>query len=185
MDFVALTNSIKTIHKEFSSYANRAVNAGLTLRNWLIGCYIAEYELQGEDRATYGEALLSKLAVSHAKAQVSSCGKRQLYNYLRFYQTYPQLDEMRANSTVSLPKSVITDRTISGTDPQMIQGDNSPIGLLLCTGKNHALVEYALAGMDNQLFVSKYQLELSNKDTMREFIESKVRDVGRLVIRSG
>ena len=144
MDFVALTNSIKTIHKEFSSYANRAVNAGLTLRNWLIGCYIAEYELQGEDRATYGEALLSKLAASLSKAQVSSCGKRQLYNYLRFYQTYPQivrsvtaqLGEMRANSAVSLPKSVITDRTFSGADPQMIQSDSSPIGLLLCTGKN-------------------------------------------------
>ena len=34
---------------------SRAVNISLTLRNWLIGCYIAEYELNGEDRAAYGE----------------------------------------------------------------------------------------------------------------------------------
>ncbi|HBJ33211.1 MAG TPA: hypothetical protein DDZ51_00310, partial [Planctomycetaceae bacterium] len=32
--------------------------------------------------------------------------------------------------------------------------DNPPIGILLCTDRDHALVEYALAGMDNQLFVS-------------------------------
>jgi len=43
---------------------------------------------------------------------------------------------------------------------EMASGDNPPIGLLLCTKKNHALVEYALAGIDNRLFISKYQLEL-------------------------
>ena len=30
---------------------------------------------------------------------------------------------------------------------------------LPCTQKDHALVEYAIAGMDNRLFVSMYQLE--------------------------
>ena len=43
---------------------------------------------------------------------------------------------------------------------EMSDGDNPPVGLLLCTRKNHALMEYALAGMDNQLFVSRYQTEL-------------------------
>src|SRR5262249_35206269 len=38
-------------------------------------------------------------------------------------------------------------------------GDNPPIGLLLCTSKDQALVEYASPGMDPQLFVSRYQLE--------------------------
>lgn len=37
----------------------------------------------------------------------------------------------------------------------MAEGDNPPVGILLCTGKNQSLVEYALAGMDNSLFVSK------------------------------
>ncbi len=36
----------------------------------------------------------------------------------------------------------------------MTPGDNPPVGILLCTQKNHPLVEYALAGIDNQLFVS-------------------------------
>jgi predicted nuclease of restriction endonuclease-like (RecB) superfamily len=59
-----------------------------------------------------------------------------------------------------------------------IAGDNAPVGILLCTHKDHALVEYALAGMDNYLFVSKYQLELPKKEDIRRFIEEQVREVG-------
>ena len=58
----------------------------------------------------------------------------------------------------------------------MTEGDNPPVGILLCTDKDHALVEYALAGMDGNLFVSKYQLELPKKDEMQTFIEEKLRE---------
>ena len=37
-------------------------------------------------------------------------------------------------------------------------------------------MEYALAGMDNGLFVSKYQLELPKKEEMQRFIEEQVRE---------
>jgi len=57
----------------------------------------------------------------------------------------------------------------------MTDGDNPPVGILLCTDKDHALVEYALAGMDNDLFVSKYQLELPDRDTMKKFIENEIK----------
>jgi predicted nuclease of restriction endonuclease-like (RecB) superfamily len=60
----------------------------------------------------------------------------------------------------------------------MTEGDNPPIGILLCTDKNHALAEYALAGMDNQLFVSKYLLELPKKEEMLAFIEKQVKEIG-------
>ena len=59
----------------------------------------------------------------------------------------------------------------------MTESDNPPIGILLCTGKNHALVEYALAGMDDNLFVSKYQLELPKKEDMQKFIEENLREI--------
>jgi len=58
----------------------------------------------------------------------------------------------------------------------MTEGDNPPVGILLCTQRDHALVEYALAGMDNGLFVSKYQLELPKKEEMQRFIEEKFRE---------
>ena len=57
-------------------------------------------------------------------------------------------------------------------------GDNPPVGILLCTQKDHTLVEYALAGMDNHLFVSKYQLELPKKEEMQRFIEEQIKKAG-------
>ena len=59
----------------------------------------------------------------------------------------------------------------------MTKGDNPPVGILLCTAKDHALVEYALAGMSNKLFVSKYQLELPKREEMQKFIEEQMRKV--------
>jgi len=59
----------------------------------------------------------------------------------------------------------------------MLEGDNPPVGILLCTQKDHALVEYALAGMDNNLFVSKYLLELPKKEEMQKFIEEQMKEV--------
>ena len=56
----------------------------------------------------------------------------------------------------------------------MTEGDNPPIGILLCTQKDHALVEYALAGIDNEIFVSKYLLELPKKEEMQRFIEAQL-----------
>jgi predicted nuclease of restriction endonuclease-like (RecB) superfamily len=57
------------------------------------------------------------------------------------------------------------------------EGDKPPVGLLLCTGKDHAFVEYALAAMDNRLFVSKYQLELPGKDELVRFLKNKRREL--------
>ena len=55
----------------------------------------------------------------------------------------------------------------------MSAGDNPPVGLLLCTGKDHALVEYATASVDNQLFVSKYAVELPSKAELEKFLHAK------------
>lgn len=53
---------------------------------------------------------------------------------------------------------------------EMQPGDNPPIGILLCTCKGKKMVEYALAGMDNNLFVSTYMLQLPDKKTLEEFL---------------
>ncbi len=361
-DFEKLIDAIRLAHNELAAQANQAVNVGLTLRNWLIGGYIAEYELRGADRASYGDKLLPLLSLRLEKLKVSNCNRRQLYRYLRFYRLYPQIEgtlspqfeqylppgvqrkKMRTPSpqlhpeaesllhrlayshfdllveideelkrafyeiecirgnwsvrelkrqigslyyersglsqdkdklaemaqrgaevfeprlTVRDPyvfeflglaaKEVMTEshledqlldklqdfllelghgfcfearqrRILIGNEHffvdlvfyprilkchvlvelklerfsqenigqlntyvswyrknMMTEGDNPPIGILLCTGKNHALVEYALAGMDNQLFVSKYLLELPKKEEMQRFIEDQMKDTG-------
>jgi predicted nuclease of restriction endonuclease-like (RecB) superfamily len=53
------------------------------------------------------------------------------------------------------------------------KGDNLPVGLLLCTGKDHALVQYATANMDNRLFVSKYAVELPSQDELERFLHTR------------
>jgi hypothetical protein len=62
----------------------------------------------------------------------------------------------------------------------MNRGDNPPLGILLCTEKNHALAQYALAGMANRLFVSKYQLQLPKRREIESFIEKQIFDLGDL-----
>jgi predicted nuclease of restriction endonuclease-like (RecB) superfamily len=367
LDFTSLVDAIRQVHEHSSAVVNRVVNTSLTLRNWVIGAYIHEYELHGEDRAGYGERLLDALAGRLGELQISNCNRRQLYRYLRFFRLYPQIvgtvppqfpllpgsadflalrdsgrkvgtaspqrtlpaeklihsltyshlepivdiedplkrafyeiECIRGNWSVralkrqisslyfersglsldkdklsalaneaaekSEPKLAIQDPYIFeflGLKPKeavaesdledalldnlqefllelghgfclearqkslvigktrgfvdlvfyhrilkchvlvelkvdefrhehigqlnvyvewfrknmMQEGDNPPIGLLLCTGKDHALVEYALASMANPLFVSKYQLELPSKESLQRFLDDKRKEV--------
>jgi predicted nuclease of restriction endonuclease-like (RecB) superfamily len=361
LSFDKLIYAIRSINDELSIQASRAVNVSLTLRNWIIGFYIVEYELRGSDRAKYGEELIEVLARS--LSDIPRTQKRELNRYRLFYKVYPQFGEavtpqlmkvlqifpvkgnkigetpspqlsrgkasdllqklsfshlellisiedntkrifyeiecIRGNWSVrelkrqinslyyersglsedkkklseltqkgvetSGPKQAIRDPYIfeflglkakevmseSHLEDQLLdklqefllelghgfcfearqkrilignthnfvdlvfyhrilkchvlvelklgefshenighlntyvswyeknmktEGDNFPVGILLCTNKDHALVEYALAGMDNNLFVSKYQLELPKKEEMQKFIEKQIKD---------
>ena len=57
---------------------------------------------------------------------------------------------------------------------EMNSGDNPPVGILLCTRKGDKMVEYALAGMDNNLFVSTYMLSLPDKKTLQDFLLKEI-----------
>jgi predicted nuclease of restriction endonuclease-like (RecB) superfamily len=372
LTFVNLVSSIQKAHDLFSTQANKAVNANLTMRNWAIGYYIERYERSGVDRAKYGEKLMDDLSDSLKNQGLPRCDRRELYRYRKFYLTYPNIVEAlspqfaiddRSNQTVSslFPNFEKSKKIVETTSPQlrndgqkllsslsfshfseilelddplkrvfyevecirggwsvrelrrqiatlyyersglstdkntlaalvqskaekaesrltirdpyvfeflglnakevmdesdvekalldklqefllelghgfcfearqkriligsryffidlvfyhrvikchvlielkvdefthehlgqlntyvswfkknvMLEGDNPPVGILLCTQKDHALLEYALAGMDNNLFVSKYLLELPKREEMQEFIEEQMKEV--------
>ena len=59
---------------------------------------------------------------------------------------------------------------------EMNNGDNPPVGILLCTRSGKKMVEYALAGMDNHLFVSTYKLQLPDESTLEEFLMKQTKD---------
>ena len=59
---------------------------------------------------------------------------------------------------------------------EMTQGDNPPIGIILCANKNQTLVEYATAGLANDIFVSKYLLQLPSKESLEEFIRKEIQN---------
>ncbi len=53
---------------------------------------------------------------------------------------------------------------------EMTEGDNPPVGIILCAQKNDALVRYATGGLSQQVFVSKYQLNLPTEEELRRLI---------------
>ena len=55
------------------------------------------------------------------------------------------------------------------------QTDNPPVGILLVTDQNKALVEYAVADSDQDLFVSKYLLQLPRKEQLEVFINNELK----------
>lgn len=373
-DFSALVVTITSVHRALAEQAARAVNISLTLRNWLVGAYIREYEQQGIDRAQYGEALLDRLSQALATTGAVSYHPRELRRCRAFYIAYPEIRGAVSPETDGLPNSlafilpelnaddaaatgirgalppeleispqrllqslsyshfaelIVVDEPLKrrfyeieclrgnwstrelkrqigslyyersglstnknklaafvqgkaeqfapalnvrdpyvfdflGLKPQevmyesdvedaildnleefllelghgfcfearqkriligdeyyfidlvfyhrilkchvlvelkladfnhenigqlntyvswykknmMSEGDNPPIGILLCTRKKHSLVEYALAGMDNQLFVSKYQLELPKREEIERFLAEKLKEAG-------
>ena len=93
MNFNALVQAIADIHQRAYSGASKAINTALTLRNWLIGAHIHEYELQGQDRAAYGDRLIGTLSKSLQAVSVPTCEPSRLYSYLAFYRVYPQMSE--------------------------------------------------------------------------------------------
>ena len=55
--------------------------------------------------------------------------------------------------------------------------DNPPLGLLLVTDKNNTLVEYTVADSDKNIFVSKYLLELPEKEKFIRFVENELKKI--------
>lgn len=49
--------------------------------------------------------------------------------------------------------------------------DNPPIGIILTRNKDELLVEYATYGMDSNLFVSKYELYLPNREELKKLVD--------------
>jgi hypothetical protein len=67
------------------------VNTSLSLRNWVIGYYIVEYEQSGKDRAEYGLGLFKAITKSLVLKGVKSMQERNLYLCRDFYRAYPEI----------------------------------------------------------------------------------------------
>ena len=84
-----LITTISDVHSGLQASAANAVNKALTIRNWLIGYYIVEYEQEGEDEATYGEKLFDALA--QQLKDIKGVDKRSLFKFRQFYISYQYL----------------------------------------------------------------------------------------------
>lgn len=104
-----LVQEIGTIHHKIQNEAIKSVSKSLTIRNWLIGCYIVEYEQNGQDRAKYGDKLIENLSkkLSHIKGM----SKSNLHSFKLFYISYPQISQTLSGQ-FKLPNEKI--QTLSG-----------------------------------------------------------------------
>ena len=90
-NFSGLIQSLTHIHEHLKFQAAKAVNVNLTLRNWIFGWRIKEYELKGRDRAKYGEGLFAAIARRLTGLGVPNCAQLQLYRYCKFYLAFPEI----------------------------------------------------------------------------------------------
>jgi len=124
MNYEGLISQLSQVNGVSLAIATRMVNQTLTIRNWLLGAYIVEYEQQGEDRATYGDALLRTIATDLSKREQKGLSHSNLKYFRKFALTYPFLAK---SQTVSDFLEHLSDRLQIGqiTSNPLITADEA------------------------------------------------------------
>ena len=91
MNFSQLSEFLKDTNERLFRRAVKAVNINLTLRNWIFGYHIVEFDQNGDDRARYSSKLLESLANELA---IKGLTAPELSRCRQFYKTYPQIIEL-------------------------------------------------------------------------------------------
>jgi predicted nuclease of restriction endonuclease-like (RecB) superfamily len=163
-DFESLVVSIVQIHQQARDFATKAVNIGLTLRNWLIGRQIEVYERQGADRATYGDKLMDTLAARLKKQGWERCDRRELYRFRQFFITYPGIVESLT------PQSLL----VTDLQPLMAFLPQSPLPIRETVPPEPQIVEPATPPLIHRLsFTHLSELIQLPDDTQRRFYETE------------
>ena len=135
-NFNELVNQICQTHEALKGYALRAINVSLTVRNWLFGFYIVEYEQNGEDRAKYGERLLDNLSKSLSNKDLKNISAAELSRFRQFYYVYPQIFGTLSQKRLNLPEQIlgIVSQELQSTENQL---SVEPIKLLTNLSFSH------------------------------------------------
>ncbi|MCS2750958.1 PDDEXK nuclease domain-containing protein [Phocaeicola vulgatus] len=119
ISFEQLAQKIITVDDSMRGVAVKTINQATTLRNWIIGCYIVEYEQNGSDRAKYGDNLLKSL-----EKRIGQKGLNvTLFQLSRlFYRDYPHIGTLvSANHATVLHKLPLSEiyATVSHKLPEI------------------------------------------------------------------
>ena len=113
-DFQSLVSNILLTHECLSHHAVKTVNISLTLRNFLFGYYIVEYEQKGCDRAKYGDKLLETLSDELLTKGLKNVSSAELSRFRQFYSTYPQiLGILSQESQMTAHASIATSQLVA------------------------------------------------------------------------
>ena len=146
MTLPSLISTIDTIHQTFQTKALQSVSVNLTLRNFVIGYYIVEYEQNGSNRATYGAKLIENMAQS--LSHIKGMSKSNLKSFRQFYLAYPQISQ-----TLTGEFKLIAQKSQSLTDQFL----SVPTDKLLRTCSFTHFIE--LIKIDDELKRTFYEVE--------------------------
>ena len=120
MDYEQLVTAIDSASQALLGRAAKAVNQALVVRNWLIGAHLLEFEQSGQDRATYGERLLSNLSADLKARGLKGLGISMLKNCRQFYRLYPGIRQSLAGElgTIAM-RPEIGQSAIGELDPDL------------------------------------------------------------------
>ena len=131
--------------------ASRAVNIEYVRTRWRIGQYIVEFEQHGRARAKYGTGLIDRLSRDLTARHGRGFSRSKLIYARLFY--------------IAFPKSATLSHLFAAE--MAAPGDNPPIGIVLGSVRDQIVVEYAMRGITNRIFVSRYQLYLPDREQLR------------------
>lgn len=121
LSFEGLTGAILKTNDYFLKQVQKQVNASMTLRNWIIGYCLYEYEQKGQDRAEYGEQIYKKLSVRLKECGVKGFSYGALHQCKQFYIIYPQIAEDAKKAFgvdfQQVKPSTIVARSLKGLKP--------------------------------------------------------------------
>lgn len=171
-NFDSLVGRIQSTNDILQDNARLVINRHVTAKAWLTGHYIVEYELNGEDRAKYGERLLQNLAERLQDKRTFSY--RSLKLYKQFYQTYAVLEKQVSHFVLSLAG---IRQTLSA---QLLPADNEIVEIrqtlsaqLTVIQNSDIVVQTAPELLFNRLSFSHLSLMLPIKDSLeRAFYET-------------
>lgn len=96
-----LCDAVRATHDAAQGAAVKAINRMQTMRNWLIGYYVVEYEQNGQERAQYGSRLLKEIAT---RVDRKGINETLLQVARLFYIGYPQMAQnlcLKKSATLS------------------------------------------------------------------------------------
>lgn len=185
-----LLTDVGTFLHEARHASARSVNAILTATYWEIGRRIVEFEQGGANRASYGEALLKQLSQDLSKQFGRGFSEENLRLMRLFYQHYRERISQTASGKSFFALLLEKSQTVSGKfthadagqmnlylnylkENETFKGEEHPIGLILCTEKDEAVAHYALGGMNNKVFASRYKLQLPDPEILAREIDAE------------
>lgn len=102
LNFSKLVHELTSIDRYFREATASAINKNHTIRNWLMGAYIVEFEQNGQERAQYAANLINKIAVEINQPGLSARNLRQFRQFYLAYHYLVDLSSLDANQNIEI-----------------------------------------------------------------------------------